>query len=133
MSPASPARWLPGRPVGAPLNFTENAVDPRRGYDELTWRQLTGIRSAVDPPWHFAANHPVPRLYEDGRPTWGVWGFMGWGVGIASTFRTRVRHHEAQPGEPGQLLPADVAARVRLPRWSPARTQRYSFSAYDGP
>ena len=51
------------------LNFTESAVDPRRGYDEATWRQLTGIRSAVDPHGVFAANHPVPRLYEDGRPT----------------------------------------------------------------
>ena len=44
-------------------------MDPRRAYDEVTWRQLTGIRSAVDPGGVFAANHPVPRLYEDGRPT----------------------------------------------------------------
>jgi FAD/FMN-containing dehydrogenase len=60
------APWTGGRSY---LNFTETVVDPRRGYDELTWRQLTGIRSAVDPAGIFAANHPVPRLYEDGRPS----------------------------------------------------------------
>ena len=42
---------------------------PRQGYDEVTWRQLTGLRSVIDPAGTFAANHPVPRLYEDGRPT----------------------------------------------------------------
>ena len=60
------APWTGGRTY---LNFAEDTVDPRRGYDELTWRQLSGIRSAVDPRGIFAANHPVPRLYEDGRPT----------------------------------------------------------------
>ncbi len=51
------------------LNFAENPVDPRAGYAESAWVQLTGIRSAVDPDGVFAANHPVPRLYEGGRPT----------------------------------------------------------------
>jgi hypothetical protein len=60
------APWAGGRRY---LNFTENAVDPRRGYDEQTWRQLAGIRSAVDPNGTFAANHPVPRLFENGHPT----------------------------------------------------------------
>jgi hypothetical protein len=60
------APWAGGRSY---LNFTENAVDPRRGYDEQTWRQLAGIRSAVDPNGTFAANHPVPRLFENGHPT----------------------------------------------------------------
>jgi FAD/FMN-containing dehydrogenase len=63
---AALAPWTGGRTY---LNFTENAVDPRRGYDDVTWRQLAGIRSAVDPRGVFAANHPVPRLYEDGGPT----------------------------------------------------------------
>ena len=51
------------------LNFAENPVDPRAAYAEGVWTQLKGIRSAVDPHGVFAANHPVPRLWEDGRPT----------------------------------------------------------------
>jgi FAD/FMN-containing dehydrogenase len=51
------------------LNFAENVVDTRSAYAASTWRQLTGIRSAVDPHGTFLANHPVPRLFEDGRPT----------------------------------------------------------------
>jgi FAD/FMN-containing dehydrogenase len=51
------------------LNFAENPVDPRSAYSEQAWTQLTGIRSAVDPHGLFAANHPVPRLWEDGAPT----------------------------------------------------------------
>jgi FAD/FMN-containing dehydrogenase len=51
------------------LNFAENPVDPRAAYDEGVWTQLKGIRSAVDPHGMFAANHPVPRLWEDGSPT----------------------------------------------------------------
>lgn len=60
------APWTDGRTY---LNFAEDAVDARQGYDELTWRRLAGIRSVVDPNGVFAANHQVPRLYEDGRPT----------------------------------------------------------------
>jgi len=60
------APWTGGRTY---LNFVEDAVDTRQGYDELTWRRLSGIRSAVDPNGVFAANHQVPRLYEDGRPS----------------------------------------------------------------
>ena len=68
-SPRSPGPWRRG-PAGARyLNFAEDAVDPRQAYDEATWRQLIGIRSVVDPDGIFVANHPVPRLYEDGRPT----------------------------------------------------------------
>ena len=55
-----------GRPY---LNFVETADDVRRAYGEDRWLQLKGIRSAVDPYGVFAANHPVPRLYEGGRPT----------------------------------------------------------------
>jgi FAD/FMN-containing dehydrogenase len=51
------------------LNFAENPVDPRSGYADSAWVQLSGIRSAVDPHGTFAANHPVPRLWEDGRPS----------------------------------------------------------------
>ncbi|NYD41250.1 FAD-binding oxidoreductase [Nocardioides panaciterrulae] len=51
------------------LNFAENPVDPRSAYRPEAWTQLAGIRSAVDPHGVFAANHPVPRLFEDGRPT----------------------------------------------------------------
>jgi hypothetical protein len=55
-----------GRPY---LNFAETAGDTRAAYAEERWLQLKGIRSAVDPYGVFAANHPVPRLYEGGRPT----------------------------------------------------------------
>ena len=51
------------------LNFAENPVDVASAYPERAWRQLSGIRSAVDPDGLFVANHPVPRLYEQGRST----------------------------------------------------------------
>lgn len=51
------------------LNFAENPVDARAAYGAEVWTQLTGIRSAVDPDGVFAANHPVPRLFEKGLPT----------------------------------------------------------------
>jgi FAD/FMN-containing dehydrogenase len=57
--------WSNGRQY---LNFAENVVDPRAAYQESAWTQLAGIRSAVDPEGIFAANHPVPRLYEGGSP-----------------------------------------------------------------
>jgi hypothetical protein len=60
------APWTGGRPY---LNFVENVVDTRSAYDEAVWRQLVGIRSVVDPNGTFAANHQVPRLYEEGRPS----------------------------------------------------------------
>ncbi|MEP9361503.1 FAD-binding oxidoreductase [Nocardioides sp. CN2-186] len=51
------------------LNFAENPIDTRTAYDADVWTQLTGIRSAIDPHGVFAANHPVPRLFENGVPT----------------------------------------------------------------
>ena len=51
------------------LNFAENPVDARSGYGDTAWLQLRGIRSAVDPHGLFVANHTVPRLWENGRPT----------------------------------------------------------------
>jgi FAD binding domain len=51
------------------LNFAENPVDPRAAYAAGVWTQLKGIRSAVDPHGMFAANHPVPRLWENGAAT----------------------------------------------------------------
>ena len=51
------------------LNFAENPVDPRTAYADGVWTQLAGIRSAVDPHGVFAANHPVPRLWENGAAT----------------------------------------------------------------
>ncbi|MGB0098972.1 MAG: FAD-binding oxidoreductase [Nocardioides sp.] len=50
-------------------NFAENPIDARSIFDSGAWTSLTGIRSAVDPHGRFVANHPVPRLYEGGRPT----------------------------------------------------------------
>ena len=58
--------WSTGRSY---LNFAENAVDPRTGYDESAWLQLKGIRSAYDPDDRFVGNHRVPRLFEDGAVT----------------------------------------------------------------
>lgn len=55
-----------GRQYG---NFAENPVDPRTFYSAEAWTQLCGIRSAVDPHGLFAANHRIPRLFEEGRPT----------------------------------------------------------------
>jgi len=63
---ASLAPWANGRNY---LNFAEGAVDPRTGYDELTWLRLKAIRSAVDPNGLFVGNHRIPRLVEDGRVT----------------------------------------------------------------
>ncbi len=58
--------WASG---SAYLNFCETEVDPSTGYTALAWQQLKGIRSAVDPDGVFAANHVIPRLYEDGSPS----------------------------------------------------------------
>lgn len=63
---AALAPWANGRNY---LNFTEAPTDPRSFYAEDVWRQLTGIRSAYDPDAVFVGNHPVPRLFEDGRAT----------------------------------------------------------------
>lgn len=48
-------------------NFAENTVDARSLFGADRWRQVTGIRSAVDPHGVFVANHRIPRLHEDGR------------------------------------------------------------------
>ncbi|MGO4342612.1 FAD-binding oxidoreductase [Pedococcus sp. 2YAF34] len=58
--------WANGRSY---LNFAENPVDPRSGYEERTWLQLKGIRSAVDPHGTFVGNHRIPRLVENQRVT----------------------------------------------------------------
>jgi FAD/FMN-containing dehydrogenase len=54
---------------GAYLNFAESRVDVRRSFSPQDWTRLKGIRSAVDPGGVLRANHPVPRLYENGLPT----------------------------------------------------------------
>jgi FAD/FMN-containing dehydrogenase len=51
------------------LNFSENPVDVAKSFPEETWRRLKGVRTAVDPDGRLMANHPVPRLYENGLPT----------------------------------------------------------------
>jgi FAD/FMN-containing dehydrogenase len=51
------------------LNFHEEPVDVREAYTPEHWLRLKGIRAAVDPDGVLQANHPVPRLYEDGLPT----------------------------------------------------------------
>ena len=51
------------------LNFAESSVDVSKSYPEETWLRLKGIRSAVDADGTLLANHRVPRLYENGRPT----------------------------------------------------------------
>ena len=51
------------------LNFAEVPVDVSASFPERTWQRLKGIRSAVDPGGLLKANHPVPRLYENGLPT----------------------------------------------------------------
>lgn len=51
------------------LNFAEGVTDVKAAYAENRWVQLKGIRSAVDPQGIFVANHPIPRLWENGRPT----------------------------------------------------------------
>lgn len=55
-----------GRQYG---NFAENPVDARTLYPSDVWAKLAGVRSAVDPHGTFAANHRIPRLFEDGEPT----------------------------------------------------------------
>jgi FAD/FMN-containing dehydrogenase len=60
------APWSNGRSY---LNFAEVRTDPRAAYEEGRWDQLKGIRCAVDEHGVFLANHAIPRLYENGRPT----------------------------------------------------------------
>ncbi|MGH3424881.1 MAG: FAD-binding oxidoreductase, partial [Nocardioidaceae bacterium] len=42
------------------LNFAENRIDVRTGYDDEAWERLTAVRAAVDPTGMFVANHPIP-------------------------------------------------------------------------
>jgi FAD/FMN-containing dehydrogenase len=51
------------------LNFSEAPVDVRKSFPAEAWLRLKAIRSAVDPSGLIKANHPVPRLYENGLPT----------------------------------------------------------------
>ncbi len=51
------------------LNFAEVPVDVSASFPAEAWQRLKGIRSAVDPGGLLKANHPVPRLYENGLPT----------------------------------------------------------------
>jgi FAD/FMN-containing dehydrogenase len=51
------------------LNFAEGATDTKAAYAEDRWAQLKGIRSAADEHGIFVANHPIPRLFENGRVT----------------------------------------------------------------
>ena len=63
---AALAPWSSSRTY---LNFAEDAVDAKTGFGEVTWTQLKGIRSALDPDDRFLANHRIPRLFEAGRIT----------------------------------------------------------------
>ncbi len=51
------------------LNFAEAPTEVRRSFPAETWLRLKGVRSATDPSGRIMANHPVPRLYENGLPT----------------------------------------------------------------
>jgi hypothetical protein len=51
------------------LSFVEHATDVRWAFDPTTWRQLVGIKSALDPTSMFVANHPIPTLFENGMVT----------------------------------------------------------------
>ena len=66
---AALAPWANGRTY---LNFAEEPVDTRTAYADASWIQLTGIRSAMDPDGLFVGNHPVPRLFEDGRRSYST-------------------------------------------------------------
>lgn len=59
-------RWWNGRSY---LNFAEKPTDARTAFADDAWLKLAAVRSAVDPDGVFVANHPIPRLYEDGQPT----------------------------------------------------------------
>ena len=54
---AAMAPWSSGTHF---LNFSEDRVDPRTGYDADAWTRLQAIRAAVDPAGVFLANHEVP-------------------------------------------------------------------------
>ncbi|SKB07354.1 FAD-binding oxidoreductase [Aeromicrobium choanae] len=58
--------WSNGRSY---LNFAEEPTDTRTAYADEVWLRLAAVRSAVDPDGVFVANHAIPRLYENGRPT----------------------------------------------------------------
>ena len=42
---------------------------PKDAYPDDVWTQLKAVRSMVDPDGVFAANHQIPRLYENGAVT----------------------------------------------------------------
>ena len=51
------APWANGRQY---LNFSEEAVDSRTGYDAAAYTRLRSVRAAVDPAGRFVANHTIP-------------------------------------------------------------------------
>lgn len=51
------------------LNFVESPVDVRRSFGSEVWQRLQTVRSTVDPTGTFQANHRVPRLQENAKPT----------------------------------------------------------------
>ncbi|MGW5238561.1 FAD-binding oxidoreductase [Monashia sp. NPDC004114] len=60
---ASLEPWTAGHSY---LNLAEHRSDAKNGFEELTWLQLKGIRSAYDPDDRFLANHRISRLFENG-------------------------------------------------------------------
>jgi FAD/FMN-containing dehydrogenase len=58
--------WAGSRPY---LNFCETQVEVAAAYADQDWLSLKAMRSAMDPDGLFRGNHPVPGLYEQGRPT----------------------------------------------------------------
>ena len=51
------APWANGRQY---LNFSEEAVDSRTGYDAAAYTRLQSVRAGVDPAGTFVANHTIP-------------------------------------------------------------------------
>ncbi len=63
---ASLAKFGADRPY---LNFMEHPMATRTAFAESAWRQVVGIKSALDPADMFVGAHAIPTLFKDGRPS----------------------------------------------------------------
>ena len=110
-------RGAGGRDDVATPRTARTSTSPSRGstyaasFSAQDWTRLKGIRSAVDPGGVVRANHPVPRLYENGLPT-----------PVASpreSFSGPARNPAARPS----LSRTDPVARFSLPGPDPVSVQ----------
>ena len=96
----SPRRWRRTPTAGSTSTSPRTPSTPARRTPTDVWTQLKGIRCAVDPHGIFAANHPVPRLFENGATLPSAQS-AGKGGGRGGGGRAKEADRGSAPGRPG--------------------------------